>query len=150
MEKKFRQNPDYDDGLLDNSKLRNITTQQRVETWAGTHPIGYAVIKLQQSILDKSAQNFLFIRYEDLCDNPQPQIDSIYKFLDIPPFQHNYEYIPQVTWEDDSVHGIYGDHIIRNTLQRHPDDFLDVLGKDTCDWIVQNFAWYYQTFGYTP
>ena len=38
LEKKFRTNPDYDDGLLDNKNLKNITTQQRVETWSEGHP----------------------------------------------------------------------------------------------------------------
>ena len=148
MEKKFRENPDYDDGLYDNAKMRNITTQQRVETWSQTHPIGYAVTKLYQSIVDKTAQNFLFIKYEDLCDNPHNMMESIYNYLEIPFFQHNFGHIPQITWEDDSVHGIYGDHIIRNTLDRKPDDFFDVLGEQTCDWIYQTHQWYFDVFGY--
>ncbi len=119
------------DGMLDNGKLANITTHQRVETWAGGHPIGYAVNKLHQSILDKTAQNFLFIRYEDLCTNPKPQVDSIYRFFGLEPFEHNYEHIPQITIEDDTVHGIYGDHIIRNTLGMLPDDSKEVLGDYT-------------------
>jgi len=32
MEKKFRMHPDIDDGMLDNGKLANITTHQRVES----------------------------------------------------------------------------------------------------------------------
>ena len=148
MEKKFRGNPDYDDGLLDNGKLKNITTHQRVETWAEGHPIGYAVNKLHQSILDKTAQNFLFIRYEDLCTNPQPQMDSIYRFFGLESFTHDYKHIAQVTVEDDTVHGIYGDHIIRNTLGMLPDDSKEVLGDRTSNWIYNQYKWYYDIFGY--
>ena len=148
MEKKFRMNPDYDDGLLDNTKLNNITTQQRVETWAQGHPIGYAVNKLHQSILDKTAFNFLFIRYEDLCNNPEPQIQSIYNFFGLEQFQHNFNNIPQITVEDDSIHGIYGDHTIRNTLGMLPDDSKEILGEYTCDWIDNNFKWFFDTFKY--
>lgn len=148
MEKKFRMNPDIDDGLLDNSKLANLTTQQRVETWAKGHPIGYAVNKLHQSILDKTAFNFLFIRYEDLCNNPEPQIQSIYNFFGLEPFQHDYNHIPQITVEDDTVHGIYGDHTIRNTLGMLPDDSKEILGEDTCNWIDDNFKWYLDIFKY--
>ena len=148
LEKKFRINPDYDDGLLDNKNLKNITTQQRVETWSDGHPIGYAVNKLYQSILDNTAQNFLFIRYEDLCTNPQSQLNSIYNYLDIPSFTHNFESIPQITIEDDSVHGIYGDHQIRNTLSPLPDDSLEILGQSTCDWIHQKYESYYSTMNY--
>ena len=142
MENKFRGNPDYDDGLLDNGKLKNITTHQRVETWAESHPIGYAVNKLHQSILDKTAQNFLFIRYEDLCTNPQPQIDSIYRFFGLEPFIHDFKHIPQITIEDDTVHGIYGDHTIRNTLGMLPDDSKEVLGQHTVEWIYNQYKWY--------
>lgn len=148
MEKKFRENPDYDDGLLNNRTLANITTHQRVETWAGTHPIGYAVTKLHQSILDRTAQNFLFIKYEELCTNPKPQLQSIYRFLEIPYFEHNFNYIPQVTFEDDSVHGVYGDHIIRNKLELLPEDYKEILGEYTCEWIYNNYKWYYDIFGY--
>ena len=149
MEKKFRINPDMDDGMLDNAKLRNITTQQRVESWAEGHPIGYAVNKLHQSILDKTAQNFLFIRYEDLCTNPNPQMDSIYRFFGVEPFEHDFKHIPQITVEDDTVHGIYGDHLIRNTLGMLPDDSKEVLGQYTSDWIYNQYRWYYDIFGYT-
>ncbi len=149
MEKKFRMYPDIDDGMLDNIKLANITTHQRVETWASGHPIGYAVNKLHQSILDKTAQNFLFIKYEDLCANPKPQVDSIYRFFGLEPFEHDYKYIPQITVEDDTVHGIYGDHIIRNTLGMLPDDSKEVLGQYTADWVYNQHKWYYDIFGYT-
>ena len=148
MEKKFRQHPDIDDGMLDNAKLANITTQQRVETWSSGYPIGYALHKLNQSILDKTAQNFLFIRYEDLCTNPEPQLDSIYNFFGLEPFKHNFQHIPQITVEDDTVHGIYGDHTIRNTLGMLPDDSKEILGENTCKWIYDNFKWYFDTFGY--
>ena len=148
MEKKFRQNPDYDDGLLDNIKLKNITTFQRVQTWASSHPIGYALEKLNQSFLDKSANNFLFIRYEDLCTNPQQQIKAIYDYLGLEYFQHNFQYIPQITVEDDTVHGIYGDHTIRNTLQMLPQDYEKVLGKPTCDWVYNTYKPYFDLFSY--
>jgi len=148
MEKKFRENPDYDDGLYDNAKIKNVTTQQRVETWANTHPIGYATIKLHQSIVDKTAQKFLFIHYEKLCEQPDTMMKDIYNYLEIPYFQHNFTHIPQITKEDDSVHGIYGDHVIRNTLDKKPDDFYEVLGEETCNWIYDTHRWYFDVFGY--
>jgi len=148
MEKKFRANPDIDDGTINNITLQGITTQQRVERWAQGHPIGYAVNKLHQSILDKTARNFLFIRYEDLCTNPQQQLQSIYNFFELPYFEHNYNHIEQITVEDDTVHGIYGDHTIRHTLKMLPDDSKEILGDFTYNWIYDNFRWYFDTFNY--
>ena len=148
MEKKFRANPDKDEGEINNITLQGITTQQRVEQWSMGHPIGYAVNKLNQSFLDKSSNNFFFIRYEDLCTNPELILKEIYNFLEIDHYQHNFSNIPQITVEDDKVHGIYGDHTIRNTLSMLPNDSKEILGEYTCDWIYNNFKWFFDTFKY--
>lgn len=148
MEKKFRANPDIEDGIVDNMNLTGLTTHQRVEKWAQGHPIGHAVPKLHQCILDRTAEKFLFIRYEDLCTDPKPQLDSIYNYFGLPQFEHNYDYIPQITIEDDTVHGIYGDHTIRNTLSMLPDDSRKILGDYTYEWIYENFKWYFEIFNY--
>jgi len=104
--------------------------------------------KLFQSILDKTGEQFIFIRYEDLCTEPEAQLKRIYAYLEAPYFQHNYDFIPQITVEDDTVHGIYGDHTIRNTLGMLPDDSQEILGDYTCQWIYDNFRWYFDTFNY--
>lgn len=148
MEKKFRANPDIDTGEIDNVTLNGITAYQRVRQRAKTHPIGYAMLKLEQAIIDKTAQNFLFIRYEDLCTNPEPVMRGIYQFLDVPYFKHNFDYIPQITVEDDTVHGIYGDHIIRNTLEMLPDDSRQILGEQACHEIYINYKWFFDVFNY--
>lgn len=148
MEKKFRSNPDFDDGLLNNATLQNITTEQRVETWSKTHPIGYAVEKLKQTLLDKTANNFIFIRYEDLCTKPDVVLNSLYDYLELPYFKHTYNHIPQITVENDSIHGIYGDHIIRNKLEMLPNDWNNILGDHLSNIIYQNYKWYFDTFMY--
>jgi sulfotransferase len=148
MEKKFRANPDIEDGTVDNMNLTGLTTQARVEKWAASHPIGHALPKLFQSLLDKTAENFIFVRYEDLCTEPEAQLKRIYAYLQISYFQHNYDHIPQITIEDDTVHGIYGDHTIRNTLGMLPDDSKDILGDYTYEWIYETYKWYFDIFNY--
>ena len=148
MEKKFRANPDIDGGEINNITLQGITTQQRVEQWAIGHPVGYALNKLQQSILDKSVNNFFILRYEDLCTNPEPVLNGIYNFFDIEPYKHNFNKINQITIEDDTVHGIYGDHTIRNTLGMLPNDSKEILGEYTYNWIYNNFEWFFNIFKY--
>ena len=148
MEKKFRANPDMDGGEINNITLQGITTQQRVEQWAIGHPVGYALNKLQQSILDKSVNNFFILRYEDLCTNPEPVLNGIYNFFDIEPYKHNFNKINQITVEDDTVHGIYGDHTIRNTLGMLPNDSKEILGEYTYNWIYNNFEWFFNIFKY--
>jgi len=148
MEKKFRANPDMDGGEINNETLQGITTQKRVEQWAVGHPIGYATQKLYQSILDKTAQNFIFIRYEDLCSNPDACMKDIYNYFELEYYKHDFSKIDQITVEDDSVHGIYGDHTIRNTLKMLPNDSKEILGEFTCDFIYNNFNWFFEFFNY--
>lgn len=148
MEKKFRNNPEYDDGIYNNETIENFTTHQRVNTWSRSHPIGYTLQKLYQSIFDGTANNFLFIKYELLCENPYDVMQNIYNYLEIPYYNHDFNFIPQITEENDGIHGIYGDHIIRNTLDKKPDEYLDILGEDTCEWIYQTHQWYFNIFGY--
>jgi sulfotransferase len=149
MEKKFRANPDVNDGILNNSTLQGITTHQRAEQYLKSHPVGYLLLKLNQAFLDKTAYNFLFIRYEDLCSYPEEQLTAIYQHLEIPYFKHNFNHIPQITVEDDTVHGIYGDHKIRNTLKALPNDSKEILGEYTYNWIYDQYRWYFDVFGYT-
>ena len=148
MEKKFRLNPDKDDGTMDNIKLKGTSTHKRVELWAQSHPIGYSLEKLQQTLLDGTAKNFLFIRYEDLCNNPENVMKSIYQYLEVDDFKHDFQHISQVTVENDNIHGIYGDHIIRNNLNMLPNDSKNVLGTYTVDSINTSYRWYNDFFGY--
>ena len=90
----------------------------------------------------------LFVRYEDFCLNPEQQMARIYNYLEIPYFQHNFDFIPQITHENDSPHMGFGDHIIRNTLQMKPSDAQDILGKGVCDWIIGRYKWFYDYFKY--
>ena len=149
MEKKFRANPDIEDGTQDNANLKGITTQQRVETWLKSVPVGYALTKLQQSLLDKTANNFLFLRYEDLCSEPKEVIKGIYEYLELDSFTHNFDYVDQVTQENDALHGIYGDHIIRNKVKALPNDSREILGDYTYNWIYDNNKGFFDIFNYT-
>ena len=54
----------------------------------------------------------LYVRYEDLVKNPEFQIQRVYDFLKIPPFQHNFKNLKQIT-----INGIsYDDTIVGNNM----------------------------------
>jgi sulfotransferase len=73
----------------------------------------------------------------------------IYRYLDIPHYKHDYDNIEQVTKEDDEVYGVFGDHEIRTKLAPVSSRAKSILGKDVCDWIWNNYPWYFQQFRYT-
>jgi sulfotransferase len=90
----------------------------------------------------------LFIKYEDLAKNPEPEMRKIYQYFDLPYFSHDFDNIEQITQEDDSVYGIYGDHKIRKKLEPLRSDYKEVLGQEACNWIKNKYRWFYDEFKY--
>lgn len=149
MELKFRSNQLLDSGIVDHHNLKNTTTPKRVDYYLNTQPLGLAIERLQEIFRQGINQNILFIRYEDLCNNPDKQIQNIYNYLNIAQYNHhNFNYIEQNTIEDDSVYGLFGDHTIKSKLNRVDNSPYNVLGEDICLWIDNNFKWYNELFNY--
>ena len=86
----------------------------------------------------------------DEGQQPQQELNRMYDFFELPAFAHDFENIEQITQEDDTVYGIFGDHNVQRQLQPQPSRALEILGPELCQRIVQNYAWFYQSFGYVP
>ena len=148
MEKMLRKQPHKSSHVIDPSKMQGTSTPRRVDYWLQTPPIGLAIERLYDAILQGVDKNMLFIRYEDLCLYPEQEMKRVYKYLEIPPHKHDFTNIPQTTMEDDEVYGFAGLHTIRPSLEMKPSDARQVLGKDTYDAIMMRCQWYNDYFGY--
>ena len=148
MEKNYRKNQDKDPGILNHSKMINTTTQKRVETWSSTPPVGLAFERLQQIFLEGINQKMLFVKFEDLCSNPDSELKRIYEYLELPHYQHDFDNVEQITVEDDEVYGIYGDHNIRKKIEPVRNNYKEVLGSFTCDYIKNKYGWFFKEFKY--
>jgi len=93
-------------------------------------------------------KNVHFVKYEDLTMHPQQTMTMIYDYLGISDYYHDFDNVEQSTKEDDSVYGIYGDHVIRKAVKPLKSDAERILGKDVCKWVNDNFQWYNSRFGY--
>jgi len=147
MEKAFRKDPNRE-YLLNWGQGMNTTLPKRIDFWCANPPVGIAIDRIEAIFQMNYAENFLFIKYEDLCLRPEIEIKRIYDYLDIPFFQHNFDFIPQITHEDDSVHDGFGDHIIRNKLEMLQSNALQLLGLPVCNWIYDRYKWYFDVFKY--
>jgi sulfotransferase len=148
MEKNFRKNPDKDKGFVNHAELQNVTTEQRIDSWANGIPVGMAFQRLYQIIKEGNDKSMLFVKYEDLMNNPQDQMYRIYQYLQVENFIHDFDNIEQITKEDDSVYGIYGDHVIKPKITPVKPDWNEVLGISASSWIKTNYSWFYEYFGY--
>lgn len=148
MEKNYRKNPDKAKMMTNDAEMRNITTEQRIDTWANSQPVGLAFQRLHEIIRSNKDKNMLFIKYEDLTKKPQKVMDSVYNYLEVDSFQHNFDHIDQITSEDDAVYGIFGDHNIKNKLEHTDPDYNSILGVNASLWVKQNYQWFFDYFQY--
>lgn len=79
---------------------------------------------------DYSPNSFLFVEYDNLLKNPKQELERVHKFLDLPPFEYDFNKIDGSTVkEDDEVlHKVPGLHDIKPKLKaqhkEHPRDQL--------------------------
>jgi sulfotransferase len=149
-EKIYRKNPLKHDPIRDDSTGRGTIVHKRVDEWmATTATIGRAVERIQETMRLGHDDKILFVKYEDLCLHPQLEMKRIYNYLGVDYFEHDFENIEQITVEDDEVYGLSSDlHTIRKSLRLDQPDYKQVLGQDICNWLYQNYTWYFEKFNY--
>ena len=147
MEKNFRKSQHYP-GIVNWSEMKGTTTAKRVDLWAQSPPIGIALERLQQIMTEGIDKNILFIRFEDLTSNPQTELDKIYDFFGVERYQHDFKNVEQLTQEDDTIHGIFGDHTIRKEVKPIPPTYNHYLGEELSQNIINSYPWFYKYFKY--
>jgi len=148
MEKNFRKNQHMDSGLVNHAQMKGTTTEKRIDIWAQSQPVGLAIERLYQMLMEGIDKNILFVKFEDLTSNPKKELTRIYQYLNLPYFEHDFDNVEQITVEDDSVYGIYGDHTIKSKVVPLKNDYKETLGMGACNWIKTNYKWFYDYFGY--
>lgn len=149
MEKNFRKNPTEANHIQDPSQLIGTTLQKRINLWADGPPVGISMERLKDMFDQGIDKDVLFIRYEDLMDFPEQEMKRLYEYLELPYYEgHTFETVTQHTHENDAIHGIYGDHKLRPTFERKPDDFEEILGYELCQSIKNSYPWFFTKFGY--
>jgi sulfotransferase len=149
-EKIYRKNPLKHDPIRDDSTGRGTIVHKRVDEWmATTNTIGRAVERILEMMRLGEDSKVLFVKYEDLCLSPELEMKRIYNYLGVDQYQHDFENINQITKEDDEVYGLTSDlHQIRTQLSMQQPDYKQILGPDICNWLYQNYTWYFEKFNY--
>jgi sulfotransferase len=148
LEKKYRANPLVETNIANWGDLVGTTTDKRMLVWSNNPPIGPSLDRLYQVLVQGIHQNILFIKFEDLCRNPELELQRVYEYLELPHFKHDFDNVDQVTHEDDKWYGIFGDHIIKQKVEPLKEDFREVLGPNACKIIEDNYRWFFNDFGY--
>lgn len=150
-EKIYRKNQNLShDPIRDDLSARGTTVHKRVDEWMNpSNTIGRSLERIFEIIRQGYDNQILFIRYEDLCLQPEVQIKKVYEYFEIPYFKHDFDNIHQITKEDDTVYGLSNDlHKIRPSLMMNNEDYIQILGQDICDSIYSYSKWYFDFFNY--
>jgi sulfotransferase len=148
FEKKFRQEPDKYRPVENHANLTGTTTFKRALSALQIPPVGLALDRLIEVRQRGWADKILFLRFEDLTTKPAAVLKSVYDYLGLPVFAHDFNNVEQVTQEDDAAYGIPGLHNIRPQVVPLEQDYLKILGPDVVRHVQQNFGWYLNLFGY--
>lgn len=148
MEKNYRKNPHKSDDILNWNNMQGTTVPKRIDIWAQNPPVGLAIERLSEIFRMGISDKILFIKFEDLCLRPDSQMIKIYDYLEIPYFKHDFDYVEQVTKEDDQIYGTFGDHKIRTKIEPVPSKANSLLGRDVTEWIWNNYKWFFDEFNY--
>lgn len=149
-EKIYRKSQLKYDPIRDDASARGTTVHKRIDEWVNPqNTIGRAVERIFEMIRLGYDDKILFVKFEDLTLYPDLEMKRIYNYLSLDYFEHDFDNIEQITKEDDEVYGLTSDlHTIQPRLEPLKKDFKEILGKDICDWIQNNYSWYQQKFNY--
>lgn len=91
---------------------------------------------------DAAPENFLFVEYEDLVSNPKKEMERIHNFLELDPFEYDFNNIDgsSVAEDDEDLHGTAGMHDVKPVLaKQHNEDPKDVLQNYYADFCQPEF-----------
>ncbi|HUB68718.1 MAG TPA: sulfotransferase [Candidatus Methylacidiphilales bacterium] len=148
LEKKFRSNPDKHRAIENHANLTGTTTFKRAMIHLQGPPVGLALDRLIEVHQRGWNKKMLFVRFEDLTTQPTQVMQKVYAYLGVPEWKHDFEKIAQITQEDDEAYGIPGLHQIRPKVEPLQNDYLETLGPDVIRYVQNQYAWYFQLFGY--
>ena len=94
------------------------TIYTRVSALAGaTGLVGYALDALKEGYFSKEAGRMILVEYQSLCRAPHATMKEIYRFIDEPWFEHDFNNVEYEANEFDLQMGVRGLHTIRQKVE---------------------------------
>lgn len=147
MEEGYRNSPDKFNPNVNWSTLDNTTLEKRMNSWATSSPLGSSIDAIMEIIVQKVDKDVFFLRYEHLCTSPKEVMSSLYYYLEMPYFEHNFSDIKQLTDQNDNMYMF--SHKIKPQLKLVPLKSQMVLGQEACNWIYNTYEWFFKYFKYS-
>lgn len=125
-----------------NDPLLMQTVLGRCQMWMQPgNPVGLSYNRINDAVKRGYRDRMYFVRYEDLCNNPETTMNGIYDFLELPTFKHDFDNITKNYEENDRVHGLLRLHNVKPKIQRAVMKANGVLGVDVAKKYAGNYPW---------
>lgn len=139
FEKKWRKHPFPFTGAEKQNPQNWTTVEKRAQAWLTMPPLGIAVERLSDAAR-RHKDKLHFVHFEQLTNKPTSTMHEVWRYLELEPFQHDFENVEQYTKEHE-LGWPYGDHTIHNSVRVLRDDTEEILGKQLVSQIDSAFKW---------
>jgi sulfotransferase len=118
------------------------TVEGRCDVWVrGDQPVGLAFNRIKDALQRGFRDRMHFVHFEKLTAQPEKTLRGIYDFLGEQPFQHDFDNVRQITWEDDAVYGMKGLHDIRSKVEPVKSQYLKIIGPTAAETLKGPYPW---------
>jgi len=114
---------DYFDAQTVNGRAQKVLSKEGV--------LGLAYNRLKDVAQRGLVDRLLLVEFDALTSRPEETMSQVWDFLGMQAPDHDFDNVEQVTYEDDSVHGL-DLHSIRNKVESVTDDSENILGAELC------------------
>lgn len=104
-------------------------------------PLGLSHRNLKDAITMGYLDRFLFVDYNRYCNSPKSQTKRIYDFLELEPFEHDFENINQTENYNDLVVGLPNLHKIKPSIDKTTTNCVEYLGLELYEQYNREIFW---------
>lgn len=123
---------DYFQQQTVNGRCKNLLLNSSV--------LGLAYDRLKDCMQRGFSDRLYIVEFDQLTVNPENEMKKIYNFLELEKFEHNFSNVKQITFEDDSIHGM-DLHTIRPHVEKLNKKSYQLLGEDVCKQYKNTEFW---------
>jgi len=125
-----RKNPTIHHKIKEKYAAQAATLEGRLQIYAkGDEAIGMAFNVIKDAINRGHRDKLHFVRFEELTADPENTLRSIYDFLGLEHYTHNFQHIETAVLENDRAWGFKGLHSIEPGIRPTRSRWQEILGK---------------------
>ncbi len=143
MEKLYRKElKNIDSPMHENPNMNTLVN--RINIWMdGNGLVGGTFNAIQDAFIRGNGDKIHLVDYDKLTSDPTSTLKEVYRFLDKPYYDHDFNNVPQYTIENDAEHGFTDLHTIRPKIKPQVDDSKKILGP-----LHQQFEGFHFNFNF--